>query len=166
MALIKCPECGKEVSDKAEACIRCGYPINKNNEVNENLQEELINPNIINVEGKDIDIIQVINLVRQKEKIKAIKLLREMSNLSLTDAKDIIDKIDKGSMIQNNKSSELTCPYCGSTQIQAFKKGFGLGKAITGGTLLGGAGLLGGFIGSNKIMITCLKCGKQWESEK
>lgn len=27
MALIKCPECGKEISDKASACIHCGCPI-------------------------------------------------------------------------------------------------------------------------------------------
>lgn len=27
MALIKCPECGKEVSDKATACINCGFPL-------------------------------------------------------------------------------------------------------------------------------------------
>lgn len=27
MALIKCTECGKEISDKAEKCIHCGYPI-------------------------------------------------------------------------------------------------------------------------------------------
>ena len=27
MALIKCPECGKEVSDKAEVCMNCGYSI-------------------------------------------------------------------------------------------------------------------------------------------
>ncbi len=27
MALIKCSECGKEVSDKASACPNCGYPI-------------------------------------------------------------------------------------------------------------------------------------------
>lgn len=27
MALIKCPECGKEISDKADKCIHCGYPI-------------------------------------------------------------------------------------------------------------------------------------------
>lgn len=27
MALIKCPECGKEISDKAGACIHCGCPI-------------------------------------------------------------------------------------------------------------------------------------------
>lgn len=30
MALIKCPECGKEVSNKAESCINCGYPIREN----------------------------------------------------------------------------------------------------------------------------------------
>jgi len=27
MALIKCPECGKEVSDTAKACPNCGAPI-------------------------------------------------------------------------------------------------------------------------------------------
>ena len=27
MALIKCSECGKEISDKAEKCIHCGYPL-------------------------------------------------------------------------------------------------------------------------------------------
>ena len=27
MALIKCPECGGQVSDKAPACIHCGYPL-------------------------------------------------------------------------------------------------------------------------------------------
>lgn len=27
MALIKCPECGKEISDKAAACPNCGAPI-------------------------------------------------------------------------------------------------------------------------------------------
>ncbi len=27
MALISCPECNKEVSDKAEVCIHCGYPL-------------------------------------------------------------------------------------------------------------------------------------------
>ncbi len=27
MSLIKCPECGKEVSDKSRICVNCGYPI-------------------------------------------------------------------------------------------------------------------------------------------
>lgn len=29
MGLIKCPECGKEISDKADVCIGCGFPIKK-----------------------------------------------------------------------------------------------------------------------------------------
>lgn len=29
MALINCPECSKDVSDKADACIHCGYPLKK-----------------------------------------------------------------------------------------------------------------------------------------
>ena len=29
MALINCPECGKEISDKSKLCVHCGYPINE-----------------------------------------------------------------------------------------------------------------------------------------
>lgn len=28
MALIRCPECNREISDKATACPGCGYPLN------------------------------------------------------------------------------------------------------------------------------------------
>ena len=40
MALIKCPECGKEISDKAASCPNCGCPANvwmaafRNNDTN------------------------------------------------------------------------------------------------------------------------------------
>lgn len=52
MALMKCPECGKEISDKAMLCPNCGYPIaqcknlkkeeytSKENAVEENTVEE------------------------------------------------------------------------------------------------------------------------------
>ena len=33
MALIKCPECGREVSDRAVACIHCGFPLNQSVDV-------------------------------------------------------------------------------------------------------------------------------------
>lgn len=29
MALIKCPECNKEISDKAKKCPNCGFPIKR-----------------------------------------------------------------------------------------------------------------------------------------
>lgn len=35
MALIKCPECGEKISDKASACIHCGFPLNLLNESSE-----------------------------------------------------------------------------------------------------------------------------------
>lgn len=60
----------------------------------------------------------------------------------------------------------IKCPKCRSTQIMAGNKGFGLGKAIIGGLAAGPVGLLGGVIGSKKVMITCLKCGYRWEAGK
>ncbi|MFQ9515721.1 MAG: double zinc ribbon domain-containing protein [Eubacterium sp.] len=33
MAIIKCPECGKEISDQAETCIHCGKQIKKENTI-------------------------------------------------------------------------------------------------------------------------------------
>ena len=29
MALINCPECGKEISDQVKNCPNCGYPLKK-----------------------------------------------------------------------------------------------------------------------------------------
>ena len=43
MALIKCPECGKEISDEAEVCIHCGYPL-KNKQVVESDQNNKKQP--------------------------------------------------------------------------------------------------------------------------
>lgn len=42
MALIKCPECGKEVSTSADVCPHCGFPIKKSlSENNKNCPEPL-----------------------------------------------------------------------------------------------------------------------------
>ena len=61
-------------------------------------------------------------------------------------------------------SCQVCCPNCGSTQITANKKGFSLGKAIAGGIILTPiAGVATGMLGKNKIIITCLSCGKQFK---
>lgn len=31
MAMIKCPECGQEISDKAKKCVHCGVRVKKRN---------------------------------------------------------------------------------------------------------------------------------------
>jgi len=68
----------------------------------------------------------------------------------------------------NQPSSEETihCPQCQSVQVLASKQGFGLGKAVVGAILLGLIGLAGGFLGSNQVFLTCLKCGHRWKVEQ
>ena len=58
--------------------------------------------------------------------------------------------------------TKVVCPKCGSEQISANKKGFSGGKAAAG--LLIPGGLLWGFHGSKKVIITCLACGKQFNA--
>ena len=62
--------------------------------------------------------------------------------------------------------NSLRCPKCKSTDLTAQKQGFGLGKAVIGGALTGGVGLLAGFVGSGKVRVTCLQCGHAWRPGK
>ena len=39
MALIRCPECGREISDQAQACPGCGFPISSCSSQREQLLE-------------------------------------------------------------------------------------------------------------------------------
>ncbi|MCI8609460.1 MAG: zinc-ribbon domain-containing protein [Firmicutes bacterium] len=45
MALIHCPECGKEISDKSTCCIHCGYPLK---------EEELEARNVFETTAPDV----------------------------------------------------------------------------------------------------------------
>ncbi len=47
MALIKCKECGKEISDRAEACVKCGSPIAVNNSKTIKKQEKYTGVKVI-----------------------------------------------------------------------------------------------------------------------
>jgi tellurium resistance protein TerD len=58
----------------------------------------------------------------------------------------------------------MVCPRCHSTQVTAGKKGFGLGKALVGGVLLGPVGILAGFIGSKNMEFACLSCKERWSA--
>lgn len=62
---------------------------------------------------------------------------------------------------------QVKCPKCKSNQLHAENRGFGLTKAAVGGFILGSpVGLLGGLVGSKKVMITCIKCGHRWQAGK
>lgn len=64
MAMIKCPECGKEISDKSPKCIYCGCPADFFNTTNENTKmdtnvsekkDEIVGEDISSEQGKNME---------------------------------------------------------------------------------------------------------------
>lgn len=119
-----------------------------------------------------------------KDKIGAIKYVREYTGCDLKEAKEYIDRayantssvpaykapapvgsaLSKKDRIKENKANGVACcPKCGSTSLSANKKGFGVGKAAVGVFTVGVLGAAAGGIGSGKVVITCLNCGHRWK---
>ncbi len=99
MALINCPECNKEVSDKAENCIHCGFPLNERH-IQETFRE---------------NIFIVTNLKKSKTK-RFNRWLLETSgdnNPNLTEG--IFNKGDKVSLLDKDSMEIYKCnldTYC------------------------------------------------------
>lgn len=161
MALIKCPECNKEISDKSKCCIHCGFPLNEiSNDKNKN------------------GLFNLALTSSGNEPVKTIKIIRETTGFGLAEAKNVVDNApcvflknlsyEKCKEIQSKFSvcgaiieivddnynvsdlkkdisiqSQVRCPYCNSTNV---KKISSTKKAMS---------IIGFGILSNKI-------GKQW----
>lgn len=82
MALIKCPECEREISDKAAACPHCGYPI----------ASATASVEATNTEYKNYDeIIADLLASNNNNKILAIKGLIRATGISMSEAKKEVD---------------------------------------------------------------------------
>ena len=81
MALIKCPECGREISNMAKACIHCGYPL-------EDAGYYGLFPRI---DERILDHL----LYNKNSRIEAIKYIRARTSCSLEEAKDYLYKYEK-----------------------------------------------------------------------
>ena len=77
MALINCPECGKEVSDKATQCIHCGYPLN--NATNAPTKEK--------VKQQESEEKYKVLLTEYENRIKTINVIKEVADVSSDEAK-------------------------------------------------------------------------------
>lgn len=78
MALIKCPECGKEISDQAPACPNCGYPMHT--------------PTSNVPDGSEYDnIIAELLSQNNNNKILTIKALIRSTGISMSEAKNKVD---------------------------------------------------------------------------
>lgn len=62
---------------------------------------------------------------------------------------------------ESSNTNSPCCPKCGSSHISANKKGVDATGACCGALLLGPLGLLCGV--TDKVVVTCLKCGYQWQ---
>ena len=60
-----------------------------------------------------------------------------------------------------NENNAAKCKYCGSTSLQAMKRGAKVGRAVVGALLVGPLGIAAGGVGMNNIKIVCLNCGKE-----
>lgn len=84
MAIIKCPECGGQVSDKADQCIHCGYPLTKFKENNNyqqlvNQRQQQLFKNLTNttcsINETIIDFSQAVQAMKQWKKKGAVALM-------------------------------------------------------------------------------------------
>lgn len=136
MALINCPECNNQVSDKADKCIHCGYPL-KSNRIIETIL------------GKEYDVSFLLDKsVSQAIQIKQIK---ELTGCDLFTAKAVVLKYHP--TIQESQEQNIPkCPTCGSTNI----------KKISAGSRWLSTGLFG--ISSSKMgkSMECRHCGYKW----
>lgn len=114
MALIKCPECEGSVSDRAEFCPHCGFPLLKNNETTENRSNET-------------------KVIEKKCPIcKSTKAIYSNGAITCSTCGFVIEVYDEQkfdnhvSEIYKNKHDTVNipkCPMCGSTDISPISTG-------------------------------------------
>lgn len=148
MALIKCPECGNEVSDKADACPKCGYPIS---EMNANLTEKLVgasvndsivlyfNEYVLGIEqcGKclvkdSLENFKIMDveensepayLISHSSLIKPLVVTRasnveKLSQLKSYLEKYTIKKVVPATVIGKKNKNQIVCPKCKSINVE------------------------------------------------
>lgn len=154
MALIRCPECGKEVSSLAKQCIHCGFPLIDEKE------------NVCLIDGKEHDLTEIKRQLmdvspNDNKALSAISLElakqvgsisgyagRELAGIILKTGK--VPKTYDGSHLTrgSNSDNKLRCPKCSSTNVSTGSRGYSL---------------VWGFIGSGKTVNRCGNCGHKWE---
>ena len=113
MALINCPECGKEISDKSTQCIHCGFPLSAIKKEEQTTKEIVSNTqNTVAYSSYDVEYIENIT---SKEDDKDIDL-RQIQDC-------IIEKYDKA-IFNTSITSMVFCVTFIITFYLAFDIGF------------------------------------------
>ena len=164
MALIKCPECGKEISDKASACIHCGFPLVTTSQSTSQQQKTTItmpkinfkapmkmfsqNGTTVSIECGNCNKVYSFN----KKYFSQIEEGFCLSNAAII-CQNCNNGISANTRIEgrerNYSNSKVPqCPKCGSTSLATINRGYSF---------------IWGFLGSGKPMNVCQKCGHRFK---
>lgn len=166
MSLLKCPECGDQVSEYADKCQKCGCPI----EIIKRKQPKIEGHIYTKINGLEYDVTKVVKLLliyykkddlNCIEKKEAYEIIRKEFHITphnfekafdeetMTVAEINCDPIRQST--QQQSFAQVTCPKCGSTSIATTNRGYSF---------------FTGFLGSGKPVNVCQKCGYKWKPGK
>lgn len=162
MALIKCPECGREISNKSKQCIHCGYPLEEDSckkQVDDKSYIYIINGKKFQIDEGFANDIKM--FVKNKDAVNLHKVscnIANMTKMTNEEASDFLTDFIKNNFVAPEKYKNYNttkyipcCPKCGSTSISTINKGYSI---------------LTGFLGSGKPMNVCQNCGHKWKPGK
>ena len=176
MALIKCPECGKEISNYAKECNQCGYPLSSNLEAEDYIY---ICPKCAMIYSSDeLNANKKCRFCNIKTIITKETMNDFINNMDNEDDYDIILSKKYGgnqfseyayrhrlSLIKQENKNQSThqhqsiqqpstphCPTCNSTNI----------KRISAASKAVGVGLFGIFSKTARSQFECKDCGYKW----
>ena len=175
MSLIKCTECGNEVSSYASACPKCGCPVQKMVDMSENClklfdirvdditnnDQTWIRGFINQMLGIDSSISRAMIgrlpsvIIKGVSSQTANEIQRLLGNEGCSVSTIVSGESSERYTLNNVKATglykkyqPLTCPRCGSTAVTTGSRGYSL---------------VWGFAGSNKTVNRCGKCGYTWK---
>lgn len=150
MALIKCQECGKEISSKAQACPNCGCPVEASSE-----------KMMYTIKGKEYDVSFIAQMLSNNQYIQPIIKLRDMAGITNQEATKIVDYyLDNKALPPITEDTNIIfttpnlpkCPTCGSTNIEKIRV---MGRAIDGW-------FFGRHSVEGRAQFLCKTCGYRW----
>lgn len=148
MALIKCPECGKDISDMAGTCPNCGYPVKTHSSSMSTRKKYIYDCNECYAPtGFD----SFVGTTCKCSDCGGIAEYVETEVISNETGKVIDRYRENGFERPVQQQSQKTiphCPKCGSTSITAGARGINW---------------FWGTIGSGKTVNRCANCGYTWK---
>lgn len=152
LALIKCPECNKEVSDKAVSCPNCGFPISSTqNSVEAPMKKYCVSTK--KYVTKDL-LDQISKSMTSKNIVFQSQTDVLVNDIGYNDALAIKNKLQYYNIRAEVKEAIIDivlCPRCNSSQIGVVNRGH---NAILG------------WWGSGDPQNVCQKCGYKWTPGK